>query len=73
MAEVVPLGMKGDAVAVPADPDDDPVILTAVEGNAGVICTLDRHFHHPEVLAYCAEREIRILSDVELLRLLREA
>src|SRR5688572_8252152 len=26
------------------DPDDDPVIATAVVGRADVLCTLDRHF-----------------------------
>jgi putative PIN family toxin of toxin-antitoxin system len=52
---------------VPADPDDDPVLYTAVSGNAGVICTLDRHFHSPPVLAFCASCGIRVLTDVELL------
>jgi len=54
------------------DPDDDPVIATAVMGQAGVLCTKDRHFHDPRVQSYCDERGIRIMDDVELLELLRE-
>ncbi len=48
------------------DPKDDAVIATAVDGQAEVLCTLDRHFHDPAVLAYCSRRGI-ILSDIELL------
>lgn len=55
------------------DPDDDPILQTAVAGKADVLCTLDRHFYTPEVLAYCASHSIRILTDVELLRELRAA
>jgi putative PIN family toxin of toxin-antitoxin system len=29
---------------VPSDPDDDPVVHTAVVGGADAICTLNRHF-----------------------------
>ena len=52
------------------DPDDDPVIQTAVEGRADVLCTLDRHFYKAEVKAYCRRCGIRIVTDVELLQLL---
>lgn len=56
---------------VPNDPKDDPIVQTAVLGKASVICTLDRHLYAPEVLRYCGERDISILSDVELLEKLR--
>ena len=59
------------AAVVTADPDDDPVIATAVIGGANVLCTLDRHLRNADVLAYCASNGIRILTDVELLRELR--
>jgi predicted nucleic acid-binding protein len=56
---------------VPHDPKADPVIATAVAGQAEVLCTLDRHFRHPDVQAYCTAKGIRTLSDVQLLPLLR--
>ena len=59
------------SAVVPHDPDDDPVIGTAIVGRAEVICTRDRHFKNPHVQAYCAEHSIRIMNDIELLELLR--
>jgi len=56
---------------VSADPDDDPIVATAVAGPAEVLCTLDRHLRTPAVRAYCAAHGIQILTDVELLQLLR--
>ncbi len=56
---------------VPGDLDDDLVVATAVAGGANVICTLDRHFNHPEVRDYCRERMIEIMGDAELLARLR--
>jgi putative PIN family toxin of toxin-antitoxin system len=53
------------------DADDDFVIATAIAGNAAVICTRDRHFFAPDVLAFCTEHNIQIMGDVELLRMLR--
>ncbi len=35
---------------VPSDPDDDPVVHTAVIGRADLLRTLNRHFFHPSVL-----------------------
>ena len=49
------------------DPKDDPVLYTAVAGKADVLCTLDRHSGAPEVLAFFADRGIRVMTDVELL------
>jgi putative PIN family toxin of toxin-antitoxin system len=72
IAEVVPLQPGKIGTTVPADPEDDLVIKTALQGEADVVCTLDRHFQHPDVRAFCAQRGIQILSDVELLRILAE-
>lgn len=58
---------------VSTDPDDDPVIATAVAGQAEVLCTRDRHLHHANARAYCASHGIQVLTDIELLRLLRAA
>jgi predicted nucleic acid-binding protein len=56
---------------VPLDPDDDPIVTAAIDGQVEVLCTLDRHLRHPEVQAYCAQRHIRVLTDTELLPELR--
>jgi predicted nucleic acid-binding protein len=56
---------------VPADPDDDPVVHTAVVGRADALCTLNRHFFNPLVRDYCRDRGVLIANDVELLGLLR--
>lgn len=56
------------APVVLKDPNDDPVVYAAVYGKADVLCTLDRDFFEPEVVAFCRTRGISILGDVELLR-----
>ena len=56
---------------VPSDPDDDPVIHTAVIGRADALCTLNRDFYNPSVRDYCRKRGVLISNDVDLLRLLR--
>jgi predicted nucleic acid-binding protein len=53
------------------DPDDDPVVYTAIDGKADVLCTLDRHFYEPEVVAFCRKRAVSILDEVELLQELK--
>ncbi len=57
---------------VPHDPQDDLILATALAGQANILCTLDRHFRHPDVLGYCASRGIRVLSDVQLLSELQD-
>lgn len=54
-----------------ADPTDDPVIYTAVDGRADVLCAMDRDFYAPAVVAFCRQRGIEIMNDVELLQVLR--
>jgi putative PIN family toxin of toxin-antitoxin system len=53
------------------DPDDDPIVAAAVYGRVDVLCTFDRHMRRPEVISYCAQFNIRILTDVELMAELR--
>src|SRR6266700_2697088 len=55
-----------------SDPDDDPVVHTAVIGQAHALCTLTRHFYNPAVRDYCRDRGVLIASDVDILNLLRE-
>ena len=53
------------------DPADEPVLGTALAGNADVICTRDADFFTEEVRRFSAAQGIQILSDLELLRALR--
>jgi putative PIN family toxin of toxin-antitoxin system len=58
---------------VSADPDDDPVVTTAVHGQAEVLCTRDHHLHGSAVKAYCSNHGIQVLTDIEVLQILRAA
>lgn len=70
--EVAEIVFPGPAPrVVPSDPDDDPVVHTAVVGQAGALCTLNRHFFDPHVVNYCRERGVLVARDVDLLRFLR--
>jgi putative PIN family toxin of toxin-antitoxin system len=53
------------------DPKDIHVLQTALGGRAGYLCTLDEHFFEPPVVAFCAKRGVRVISDLDLLRLVR--
>ncbi len=55
---------------VPNDADDDPIVATAVAGQANFLCTLDKHLRCQEVVDYCAGHDIKVVSDVKLLQLL---
>jgi predicted nucleic acid-binding protein len=61
-----------EPIAVPQrllrDETDSPVLGTALAGGAEILCTWDEDFYEQPVVAYCAERGIRIMSDIELLR-----
>ena len=61
-----------DTVPIPIrDPKDAPVLQTAIAGGVDVVCSLDAHFYKPEMIAFCESRGIRIMKDVDLMRLLR--
>jgi len=50
-----------------ADPADDPVLYTAADGKAGILCTGNtRHFDTDEVRSFCVCRGIRIMTDLEV-------
>ncbi len=55
---------------VPADPDDDAIIQTALSGRADVLCTRDVHLSHPDVLQLCARHGIQVMDDIDLYRTL---
>lgn len=73
MSEVV--NVAGEpAEPLSPDPDDDPIIQTARLGQAAILCTRDRHLcRSRKVRDYCAQHGIRIMTDEELLSVLREA
>lgn len=51
-----------------SDPDDDPVLYTAVDGKADVLCTRNiRHFAAADIRSFCAERGLRVMTDVDVL------
>jgi predicted nucleic acid-binding protein len=51
------------------DPDDDPVLYTAAEGEADILCTRNiRHFRSPAVERFCDEHGIRVMTDVDAIR-----
>ena len=53
------------------DSDDDPIVYTAIAGQAEVLCTVDKHFYEPNVLAFCSLHGIQLMTDIELLFALR--
>jgi predicted nucleic acid-binding protein len=56
-----------------SDPADDPVLYTAADGKADVLCTRNiRHFDLDEVRSFCAARGIRVMTDLDVLRNLLE-
>lgn len=54
-----------------SDPNDDAIVYTAVAAGADVLCVRDRHFYDPNVVAFCAREDIRVMDDVALLELLQ--
>ena len=53
-------------LVVAGDPDDDPIVQTAVLGGAGVLCTRDAHLFDADVVSYCAGHGVRVMNDIEL-------
>jgi len=54
--------------AVVSDPDDDPILQTAIVGRADVLCTRDEAFRHKIVEDVCSAHGIRILDDITLMQ-----
>ena len=55
---------------VAADPDDDPIVQTAVLGGIDVLCTRDAHLLDRAVVEYCAGHGIQVMNDIDLYRIL---
>jgi len=58
-------------VAIVSDPDDDPILQTAIVGRAEVLCSRDDAFRHESVERVCRAHNIRILDDIVLMQELR--
>ena len=70
---IVSVPIEAVEAVVSSDPEDDPIVATAVAARADVLCTLDRHLRQQPVVAHCASKGIQILTDLELLQRLRSA
>jgi putative PIN family toxin of toxin-antitoxin system len=69
VAELVDIGQ-----AVPfstPDADDWVVLRTAIQGDADILCSLDRHLWRPELAGVYEQYRITLVADVQLLNLLR--
>jgi putative PIN family toxin of toxin-antitoxin system len=64
VAEIVE-PVKGRPVVL-SDPQDDPVLYTAVAGCANVLCTRDRHFFDQYVVTFCAALDMEVMDDLSL-------
>ena len=63
-------GLAGRLLVVIADPDDDPIVQTAVLGGADFLCTRDAHLLQAAAVEYCAGRGIKITNDIDLYHVL---
>jgi putative PIN family toxin of toxin-antitoxin system len=61
---VIPQDVAFDVLS---DPDDLPVLGTALACNADAICTLDRAFYEMAAKQFCADRGIEVISDGDLI------
>jgi hypothetical protein len=59
--------------AVVSDPDDDPILQSAILGRADILCTRDEAFRHEGVELVCTAHGIKILDDIALLQELRRS
>ena len=55
------------------DPKDIHILQTAIGGKAEYLCTLDEHFYEMPVVAFCSNRDVTIISDLDLLLLVRSS
>ena len=59
--------------AIISDPDDDPILQTAIVGRADILCTRDEAFRHEVVERVCTANRIKLLDDITLLHELRRS
>ncbi|MEI9814732.1 MAG: putative toxin-antitoxin system toxin component, PIN family [Acidobacteriota bacterium] len=64
--------MPAEIPAIVTDPDDDPILQTAIVGRADVLCSRDEAFTASRVLDVCHTHGIRVMDDVGLMHELRK-
>lgn len=63
--------LPSETPAVVSDPDDDPILQTAIVGRADVLCSRDAAFRAPAVEEVCRAEGIRVVDDISLMQDLR--
>ena len=54
------------------DPNDIHIVQAAICASAEYLCTLDKHFFEEPTVAFCADRGVTVISDIDLLKKLRQ-
>lgn len=65
--------LPAEIPAIVSDPDDDPILQTAIIGHVEVLCSRDTAFRAAAVESVCGPHGIRVLDDIALMRELRNA
>jgi uncharacterized protein len=65
--------LPSEIPAIVSDPDDDPILQTAIVGRADVLCSRDAAFRATSVAEVCAAHGIRVLDDLALIQELRKS
>ena len=74
LSEVAELVDIGPPIPSPTpDTDDWTVLRTAIHGDVDVLCSLDGHLRRNDLAGIYEHYNINVMTDVELLRLLRGA
>ena len=65
------ISLPSEFQSVVSDPDDDPILQTAIIGRADVLCSRDAAFRAAAVETVCRAHGIRVPDDVALMQELR--
>jgi uncharacterized protein len=72
LSEAAELVDIGPPIPFPTpDADDWTVLRTAIHGDVDVLCSLDGHFRRDDLASVYEHYHFNVMTDVELLRLLR--
>jgi len=66
------VALPAEIPAIVSDPDDDPILQTAIVGQADVLCSRDAAFRALAVQKVCSAHGIRVLDDIALMQELRK-
>jgi hypothetical protein len=62
------VALPSEIPSIVSDPDDDPILQTAIVGRADVLCSRDAAFRAAAVEKVCSAHGIRVLDDVALMQ-----